>query len=112
MLRSQERLPALRSYAPSWLRNWTRSNQNGWRHMVRGSEDSSSKRHLMSFIHHETTAGVTLVLAAILAIVAFNSDTLRPLYENVLSTKLLVSLGSFGISKPLLLWINDGLMAI
>jgi Na+:H+ antiporter, NhaA family len=80
--------------------------------MASTTETASSRRALMSFIHHETTGGVMLVAAAILAILAFNIEAIRPLYEAALSAKLTISLGSFGISKPLLLWINDGLMAI
>ena len=33
-------------------------------------------------------------------------------YTNFLHTPLQISIGSFGIAKPLLLWVNDGLMAI
>ena len=66
----------------------------------------------MSFIEHETTAGLVLVLAAVLAIAAFNIELFRPFYETALQAKLTISLGSFGLSKPVLLWINDGLMAV
>ena len=70
------------------------------------------KSRLQAFIHHETTAGLILVAAAVLAIIAFNTDALRPFYESTLQTKLTMAYGTFGLSKPLLLWINDGLMAV
>ena len=70
------------------------------------------KSRLQAFIHHETTAGLILVAAAVLAIIAFNIDALRPFYESTLQTKLTMAYGTFGLSKPLLLWINDGLMAV
>ena len=75
------------------------------------SDDQSSSR-LQAFIHHETTAGLILVAAAVLAVAAFNIAPLRPVYEAALQTKLTVAYGTFGLSKPLLLWINDGLMAV
>jgi NhaA family Na+:H+ antiporter len=67
---------------------------------------------LNEFIHHETTAGLILVLAALAAIVANNVTALRPGYEAFLQTPVSVSIGSHGLGKPSLLWINDGLMAI
>ena len=67
---------------------------------------------LHAFIHHETTAGLILVGAAAVAIAAFNVEALRPLYEGLLQAKTTVAIGSIGLSKPLLLWINDGLMAV
>jgi len=67
---------------------------------------------LHEFIHHETTAGLILVLAALAAIIANNVTALRPAYEAFLQTPVSVSIGSHGLSKPSLLWINDGLMAI
>ena len=74
--------------------------------------ESSPQSRLRAFIHHETTAGLILVVAAIAAIIAFNIDTVRPLYEGLLEAQTTFAIGSFGLSKPLVLWINDGLMAI
>jgi Na+:H+ antiporter, NhaA family len=71
-----------------------------------------SQGRLQAFIHHESTAGLILVIAAVAAVLAFNSDAVRPIYEGFLEAKTTVAVGDFGLSKPLLLWINDGLMAI
>ena len=57
-------------------------------------------------------AGLVLALAAILGLLAENIGALRPLYDAFLNAKLTVAIDGEGISKPLLLWINDGLMAI
>ena len=43
--------------------------------------------------------------------VAANSG-LAGLYESFLATPFKIQLGEFALDKPLLLWINDGLMAI
>ena len=51
------------------------------------------------------------MLAAILALISANS-ALEPYYELLLSTPVEVRIGALQIAKPLLLWINDGLMAV
>ena len=66
---------------------------------------------LLNFIRLETAGGALLLLAAGLAMIAANTPLL-PAYELLLETRLAVTIGSAGIDKPLLLWINDGLMAV
>ena len=66
---------------------------------------------LKDFLRQESAGGIVLIVAAALALVIANSP-FAPAYFSTLSTKLTVSYGSFAIDKALLLWINDGLMAI
>jgi NhaA family Na+:H+ antiporter len=66
---------------------------------------------IQRFLSWEAAGGVTLVAAAVLALIWANSP-LADVYDAVLKTPAAVRLGSFEIAKPLLLWINDGLMAI
>ena len=63
------------------------------------------------FLRLESAGGLILVFAAILAVVLANSP-LEDLYTRVLNLKFTVMVESFGVSKPLLLWVNDGLMAV
>jgi len=63
------------------------------------------------FLRLESAGGLILVAAAVLAVVLANSP-LAHLYETVLKLNLTMTIEGFGVSKPLLLWINDGLMAI
>lgn len=63
------------------------------------------------FLRQETSAGILLVAAAVLAIVLANSP-LASYYQLLIDTAVTVSVGTFILSKPLLLWINDGLMAV
>ena len=69
----------------------------------------------MSFLarltQHEAFGGVLLILAAIAALIVANSP-LEPAYDGMLNAKLSITLNGSGLSKPLILWINDGLMAI
>ncbi len=60
----------------------------------------------------DAKAGLVLAAAAVLGLIAENIDAVRPFYDLILSTKLTVAIDDDGISKSLLLWINDGLMAI
>lgn len=60
---------------------------------------------------HEAAGGIVLMLAAALAFLVANSG-LSALYSEVLHLKFTVALGETGLSKPLILWINDGLMAV
>ncbi|KTD41798.1 Na+/H+ antiporter NhaA [Legionella parisiensis] len=63
------------------------------------------------FYNLETLGGTLLFIAAVLAIIVANSPY-RTAYEHFLTISGNVSVGSLSITKPLLLWINDGLMAI
>ncbi len=69
------------------------------------------KGWLQDFLQQDYASGVILVVAALLAMVAANS-ALAPLYEALLDTPVEVRIGALHLAKPLLLWINDGLMAI
>ena len=68
-------------------------------------------RAIDRFFHHEASGGILLMVAALAALVVANSG-LAPTYEAVLGAKLSILLNGEGLSKPLILWINDGLMAI
>lgn len=69
-------------------------------------------RGLIRFINHEATAGLVLVVAAVAALIASNAAGLSDLYAHFLETSVQVSIGEASIRKPLVLWINDGLMAV
>ncbi len=60
---------------------------------------------------HETAPGIVLVAAAALAMIVMNSG-LASFYTTMLGTPFTIAYGEIGLSKPLLLWINDFLMAI
>jgi NhaA family Na+:H+ antiporter len=66
---------------------------------------------IKAFFKLEAASGILLILAAVLALIAANSP-LKVYYDQLLSTDVIVAVGSFSIHKPLLLWINDGLMAL
>ncbi|MCV6625139.1 MAG: Na+/H+ antiporter NhaA [Cellvibrionaceae bacterium] len=67
--------------------------------------------YVKEFVRLESASGILLIIAAILAMLAENT-ALNIYYDALLDTKVVVQVGEFKVAKPLLLWINDGLMAI
>lgn len=63
------------------------------------------------FLKLESASGIILILAALLAIGLANS-ALAQHYQGFLNTEVQVRIAALDINKPLLLWINDGFMAI
>lgn len=66
---------------------------------------------LDTFLKHEASGGILLMFAALLAIIIANTP-LGCLYEMLIKTPVAVKIGALEIDKPLLLWVNDGLMAV
>ncbi|MDX2299280.1 MAG: Na+/H+ antiporter NhaA [Xanthomonadaceae bacterium] len=66
---------------------------------------------LGDFWRTEAAAGAILMAAALLALLVANSP-LAPWYELLLDVPVEVRVGALLIAKPLLLWVNDGLMAV
>ena len=62
-------------------------------------------------IRHEAAGGVVLMLAAAVAMIIANSP-LNEAYQALFDKKFSVLIDGVGISKPIILWVNDGLMAI
>ncbi|WP_085748184.1 MULTISPECIES: Na+/H+ antiporter NhaA [Pseudomonas] len=63
------------------------------------------------FFQLEAASGLLLIAAAILALI-INNSPLSWLYTGLLDTPVVAQIGALKIAKPLLLWINDGLMAL
>ena len=72
---------------------------------------ATASQALAAFMKHEAAGGILLFAAAILAIGLDNSP-LAWLYDSLLNTQASIQIGPLEITKPLLLWINDGLMAV
>ncbi len=68
-------------------------------------------RALQDFFRLEAAGGILLIGAALLAMMLANSP-LSHLYDMFREFPLQARAGELNIEKPLLLWINDGLMAI
>jgi NhaA family Na+:H+ antiporter len=66
---------------------------------------------IKDFLKLESAAGIVLMAAAALAMIAANSPA-AGLYAVFLDTPVEVRVGTLHIAKPLILWVNDGLMAI
>ena len=69
------------------------------------------KQSLIAFFRKESSVGILLAIATVLAMLLSNSP-LGTFYTEGMEIPVVVSIGEFAIAKPLLLWINDGLMAV
>jgi len=63
------------------------------------------------FFQLEAASGLLLIAAAVMALI-INNSPLSYLYSGLLDVPVAVQVGALNIAKPLLLWINDGLMAL
>src|SRR3990172_5541802 len=63
------------------------------------------------FLRQESTGGILLMAAAALAMLCANSPV-DSLYKLLLDAPVEIKVGGLEIAKPLLLWVNDGLMAV
>lgn len=66
---------------------------------------------LTDFLRLEAAGGIVLIAAAALALLCANSP-LEEFYDGFRDMPVAVVFGELRIAKPLLLWINDGLMAV
>ena len=67
--------------------------------------------YISRFFRLESAGGIVMMLAAIAALICANSPV-RAYYGLLLDTPVAVMIGEFVVAKPLLMWINDGLMAV
>lgn len=66
---------------------------------------------IRDFLKLESAGGIVLVVAALIAL-AFSNSGMNSIYFALLDTPMEVRVGTLVVDKPLLLWVNDGLMAI
>lgn len=66
---------------------------------------------IREFLKLESASGILLIGAMALAMI-MNNTALDNLYQAIIKTPIVVQFGALIIDKPLLLWVNDGLMAL
>jgi NhaA family Na+:H+ antiporter len=66
---------------------------------------------LEEFIQKESSSGILLIFATVLALL-FSNTFLSPLYQSFLHIPVEIRVGSLQLDKSLYHWVNDGLMAI
>lgn len=79
--------------------------------MVLGKFRAGALQRLTDFFRLEASSGILLIVAALVALVCANTP-LQDLYQGFREFPVHLGIGAFAIDKPLLLWINDGLMAL
>ncbi len=63
------------------------------------------------FLHNKTSGGMVLLACTLLALIVANSPW-SEWYAQLWQTRIGFTVGRFELYKPLLLWINDGLMTL
>ncbi|AKH62784.1 MULTISPECIES: Na+/H+ antiporter NhaA [Photorhabdus] len=66
---------------------------------------------IRQFLKLEAAGGLLLIIAAIIALIMANSP-LQDIYQQFLNIPVAVQFSALEVNKPLLLWVNDGLMAV
>ncbi len=66
---------------------------------------------IKEFLRLESAGGILLIGAAVLAMIAANTP-LSEYYDLLLDVPVEVRVGGLIVAKPLILWVNDGLMAV
>lgn len=66
---------------------------------------------IIQFFKLETSGAIILGVVTLAALIISNTP-LYEIYREILTTPISVQVGSAGLNKPILLWINDGLMAL
>lgn len=74
-------------------------------------EQPSKLSTLSAIFKHEAAGGFILVFASIVAMIMANTS-LNGLYQGFLEIPVSIRFADFEIAKPLILWVNDGLMAV
>ena len=80
-------------------------------HVADPKSEASFVSAVREFMRLESAAGMLLLAFSVVALVVANSP-LSNLYDQFLNVTVAVQVGALAINKPLLLWVNDGLMAI
>ncbi|MDG6358971.1 Na+/H+ antiporter NhaA [Glaesserella parasuis] len=68
-------------------------------------------QHIRKFLQLESASGILLLTFAMFAML-FANTPLKDLYFDFLSMPVSIQIGLFSIYKPLLMWVNDGFMAV
>jgi NhaA family Na+:H+ antiporter len=77
--------------------------------MSNGSGDQNPQKS--NGLSQEAWGGIVLIAATVLALLAANS-LLAAAYQGFLDTPISITIGGAGLAKPLILWVNDGLMSL
>ena len=73
--------------------------------------DEGVEMKIINIFKGEAGVGILLMLSTILALFLANSP-FSDFYTKFLDTPIKIQFGNFEIAKPLILWVNDGLMTL
>ena len=70
------------------------------------------KRLIRRILESESSAGMILLVAAVLALIFQNVGVLQGIYHHFLHLPVEIGIGSYKLEEPMHFWVNDVLMAI
>ncbi|MBQ7271630.1 MAG: Na+/H+ antiporter NhaA [Campylobacter sp.] len=70
------------------------------------------KRLIRRILESESSAGMILLTAAVLALIFQNVGVLQGIYHHFLHLPVEIGIGSYKLEEPMHFWVNDVLMAI
>ena len=73
--------------------------------------NNNQESFIQNFFRLESSGGIILMFAAVFAFFCANTP-LESYYNLFIDIPIEIRVGTFKVAKPLLLWVNDGLMAI
>lgn len=80
-------------------------------HLTGNNGNNLMKNRIQQYINIESVSGILLFSGMVLALCVSNSR-LYDTYLNLINLPISITIGNFGLHKPLIKWTNDGLMAI
>lgn len=78
--------------------------------IFKGKDESREMNRLRAYITIESTSALLLFLGTVFALFISNTN-LNDEYLRLINLPISISIGELMLSKPLIKWVNDGLMA-
>tara|TARA_R110000868_G_scaffold113264_9_gene304169 strand:+ start:252 stop:1565 length:1314 start_codon:yes stop_codon:yes gene_type:complete len=66
---------------------------------------------IQAVFKNQSNSGIAIFLSVLVAM-AWSNSPFNAYYKSFINTEISIGIGSFSISEPFLIWVNDGLMAI
>jgi len=81
---------------------------------MQGTDSNPATSHFQAFkrfLKLESSGGILLIVAAVFAMLLKNSP-IAEWYDGILNLPIQIRIDDLNLDKPLVLWVNDGLMAV
>ncbi len=80
--------------------------------MSNAASNTGFKRFIGYITKGFSNSGIIVLFISVVIAMIWANSPWQEFYRNLMQTEIAFSIGSFELSEPVLLWINDGLMAL